>query len=174
MTKILIDKETLSLALEALNTPRPEDSYPPLWRAYKATIDSAITALRQALEQSTEQEPDFKKAYLVWQEKTEWVQETAQLHELGMHRADVLRQRIEQSTEQEPVAAIQLLNRLERNWHRMGELWERCQGKGWPTAESDEFTELRDDKAPANRKALLDLYTSPPQRQSVDNESDNG
>jgi hypothetical protein len=30
----------------------------------------------------------------VWHEKTEWVQNTAQSHELGMHRADVMRQRI--------------------------------------------------------------------------------
>jgi len=31
----------------------------------------------------------------VWHEKTEWVQQTAQPSELGMHRADVLRQRID-------------------------------------------------------------------------------
>lgn len=30
-----------------------------------------------------------------WLDKTEWIQETAQPRELGMHRADVLRQRIE-------------------------------------------------------------------------------
>ena len=30
-----------------------------------------------------------------WYEKTEWVQQTAQPNELGMHRADVLRQRID-------------------------------------------------------------------------------
>lgn len=30
-----------------------------------------------------------------WGEKTEWVQQTVQPHELGMHRADVLRQRID-------------------------------------------------------------------------------
>ena len=70
--------------------------------------------------------------------------------------------------EQEPVAAVQLLNRLERQWHRMGELWERCQGKGWPSAESDEFTALRDEKTPANRKELLALYTTPPQRKPLD------
>ena len=33
-----------------------------------------------------------------WHNKTEWVQATAQAHELGMHRADVLRQRIERLT----------------------------------------------------------------------------
>jgi hypothetical protein len=63
--------------------------------------------------------------------------------------------------EQEPVAT-QLLNRLEHQWHRMGELWEKCQGKGWPSAESDEFAALRDEKTPANRAALLSFFTSPP------------
>jgi hypothetical protein len=41
--------EALKLALEALNTPRPIDSYPPLWRSYEKTINDAITALKQAL-----------------------------------------------------------------------------------------------------------------------------
>lgn len=36
-----------------------------------------------------------KAAYDTWQEKTEWVQETAVPRELGKHRADVLRERIE-------------------------------------------------------------------------------
>ena len=31
----------------------------------------------------------------VWHTKTEWVQETMQPRELGMHRADALRERIE-------------------------------------------------------------------------------
>ena len=65
------------------------------------------------------------------------------------------------------MAFAKLLDRLERQWHRMGELWERCQGKGWPDAESNEFTALRDDKTPANRAALLDLYTRPPAREWV-------
>jgi len=34
-------------------------------------------------------------AYNEWTEKTQWVQETKQTRELGMHRADVLKQRIE-------------------------------------------------------------------------------
>jgi hypothetical protein len=63
------------------------------------------TILRQAIEQA-QNKPDFEKAYLVWQDKTEWVQETVQPHELGMHRADVLKQRIEQAQKQEPVACF--------------------------------------------------------------------
>lgn len=35
------------------------------------------------------------EAFDIWQEKTEWVQKTAQPGELGMHRADVLKERIE-------------------------------------------------------------------------------
>ena len=31
-----------------------------------------------------------------WFEKTDWVQATIQVKELGMHRADILRQRIEE------------------------------------------------------------------------------
>ena len=50
-----MNKEALKLALEALETPRPFDSYPPLWRAYKKTINEAITAIKEALAQ--EQEP---------------------------------------------------------------------------------------------------------------------
>jgi hypothetical protein len=37
----------------------------------------------------------LNSALNAWHEKTDWVQETAQPLELGMHRADVLKQRIE-------------------------------------------------------------------------------
>ena len=49
-------KQALEMALEALETPRPFDSYPPLWRAYEKTINEAITAIKEALAQP-EQEP---------------------------------------------------------------------------------------------------------------------
>jgi hypothetical protein len=48
--------EALKLALEALNTPRPTDSYPPLWRSYEKTINDAITAIKQALAAPTVQD----------------------------------------------------------------------------------------------------------------------
>ena len=35
-----------------------------------------------------------------WLDRTDWVQETARPHELGMHRADVMRQRLEQAETQ--------------------------------------------------------------------------
>ena len=37
----------------------------------------------------------YRKSWYEWSEKTDWVQETAQVKELGMHRADILRKRIE-------------------------------------------------------------------------------
>jgi len=63
--------------------------------------------------------------------------------------------------------AANLLSRLERQWHRMGELWERCQGKGWPEKEGAEFNSLRDEKAPATRAALLAMLAASPQPQPV-------
>ena len=43
-----------------------------------------------------------------WLDKTDWVQETAQAGELGMHRADVLKKRIEklEAINQELLAAL--------------------------------------------------------------------
>lgn len=54
-----------------------------------------------------------------------------------------------------------LLSRFEHQWHRMGELWERCQGKGWPDKEGAEFNALRDEKAPTTREALLAVLAAP-------------
>jgi hypothetical protein len=72
---------------------------------------------------------------------------------------------IEQDRERQSVPAAQdaanLLSRYERHWHRMGELWERCQGKGWPAKEGDEFAQLRDERAPATRAALLAFLAAP-------------
>ena len=48
-------RQALELALEALETPRPFDSYPPLWRAYEKTINEAITAIKEALAQPEEE-----------------------------------------------------------------------------------------------------------------------
>ena len=48
-------KEAMKLAIEALNTPRPFDSYPPLWRTYENTINTAIKALEEALKQEQDE-----------------------------------------------------------------------------------------------------------------------
>ena len=56
-----MSKEAMKLALEALNTPRPSDSYPPLWRAYENTINTAIKALEEALAKQEQGEPVVMK-----------------------------------------------------------------------------------------------------------------
>ena len=78
----------------------------------KLISDSA----RNALEDKEMKQPDYKQAYLVWQEKTEWVQETAKPHELGMHRADVLKQRIDSVAQRKPLTDKQL-NIIGSRWH---------------------------------------------------------
>ena len=95
--------EALRLALEALG-------WTDEWRP-QGLKEEAITAIKEALAES---EPNYKKSFEVWLDKTEWVQETVKPHELGMHRADVLKQRIEEALaqpEQEPVAYINVEQR---------------------------------------------------------------
>ena len=48
-------KEVMKQALKALNTPRPSDSYPPLWCTYENTINTAIKALEEALKQEQDE-----------------------------------------------------------------------------------------------------------------------
>lgn len=60
-----------------------------------------------------------------------------------------------------------LLARYENQWHRIGELWERCQGKVWPKAESEEFARLRDELTPATRALLLASALPAPQAKPV-------
>ena len=76
--------EALKLALKALESLMIEQG---------SIYDQAITAIKEAL---AEPEPNYKKALEVWLDKTELVQKTVKLHELGMHRADVLKQRIQE------------------------------------------------------------------------------
>lgn len=52
-----------------------------------------------------------------WLDKTEWVQETVQPHELGKHRADILRARIKE-----------LEDRLESMNYEFREAMERYHG----------------------------------------------
>jgi hypothetical protein len=58
----------------------------------------------------------------VWHEKTGWVQNTAQSHELGMHRADVMRQRIERLD----AVNAQLLEALEFIADRQDLMFAEC------------------------------------------------
>lgn len=52
----------------------------------------------------------FELAFTKYLEKTEWVQETAKPHELGMDRADVLKQRIDRLHEVNQMLLHALVN----------------------------------------------------------------
>ena len=52
--------EVLKQALEALETPKPLDDYPPILIAYAKTINNAITSLRQAIAELESQESQIK------------------------------------------------------------------------------------------------------------------
>lgn len=62
------------------------------------------------------------------------------------------------------------LRRFERSAKRMGELWERCQGKprGWPDEESAEFIKLRDETMPAIRAEIRAASGVSPANQVTD------
>lgn len=58
---------------------------------------------------------DYKSSYEIWLEKTNWVQDSSQWHELGKHRADVLKDRIDRLHEvnQELVEALEQITKVE-------------------------------------------------------------
>ncbi len=57
---------------------------------------------------------------LEWLDKTRWVQQTCQTHELGLHRADILRNRIEALT-----AELARLRHCLKNANDKHEFYER-------------------------------------------------
>jgi hypothetical protein len=59
-----------------------------------------------------------------------------------------------------PATFDETLAAYERCSQRFGELWERCQGKGWPKAESDEFEHIRDERLPELRAKLRALAST--------------
>lgn len=70
------------------------DAIAECWEALVRQADhlaalASVTAERDRLRK-------FEAAYMEWQDKTDWVQQTAQARELGKHRADALKERIDQ------------------------------------------------------------------------------
>lgn len=63
--------------------------------AYVAGGAALTPDTRKQLADELRKHYQIAEAWEIWQEKTEWVQKTAQPGELGMHRADVLKARIE-------------------------------------------------------------------------------
>jgi len=68
--------EVLKQALEALETPKPLDDYPPILNAYAKTINNAIASLRQAIAELESQEPvayiNVEKRIFEWAKLTSW------------------------------------------------------------------------------------------------------
>jgi hypothetical protein len=67
----------------------------PLFLADVIEADPASKAHHKKAAAELRRLHQFERGYNEWTEKTQWVQETKQTYELGMHRADVLKQRIE-------------------------------------------------------------------------------
>lgn len=158
------EREVMELALEGGGlyeiTGRIED------------IDKCIvhrSVIKEALAQ-----PDYEKAYIAWQEKTEWVQETVKPHELGMHRADVLKQRIEALAQQSNEQGCEHCNHSLycgtkcKNCGKQSN--EQVEPAFWYSAQEDEFMthKIRKEHERLNSythkvgKFDLPLYTHPP------------
>ena len=62
-----------------------------------AAKDAELVELRSTIEALRAEVEKWEVPCREWMDKTEWVQQTAKVGELGMHRADVLRLRLEQA-----------------------------------------------------------------------------
>ena len=65
----------------------------PAWQAEGAAAE--LRRLHELYEQARDKAVRMIEANDQWAAKTQWVQDTVQPEELGMHRADVLKQRID-------------------------------------------------------------------------------
>lgn len=92
--------------------------------------------------------------------KDVWSHSPEQMQAYALAAIEALRAQLGQGV---PHDAGQQINQLVSAAFRKGELWERCQGKGWPEAESDEFTKLRDETIPdAIAQLQRALASAPP------------
>ena len=99
-TNSLIDEMTASQGLEMNTATQPIDVLAPANKIERLIPGDPLAAELRRLH-IVEQE------FQQWINKTEWVQKSAQSHELGMHRADVMKQRLDQllSAELEAIGA---------------------------------------------------------------------
>lgn len=67
---------------------------------YCAQLSNQMERGIAALEMLIHQHGNYKFAFEQWHEKTQWVQDTSESHELGKHRADVLKDRIDSLIQQ--------------------------------------------------------------------------
>lgn len=157
---------TIDLMWQILEDPNQEFTASDMeyWDTIHDKLKAALSAAQDAPAQAAQAVPQGWK--LVPVEPTdEMVRSTHHLDlsymttQWAVDRAAVYRAMLAAAPAAPQPAAQQgelqaTISRFERQAHRMGELWERCQGKGWPEKESAEFHRLRDELVPASRAAL--------------------
>ena len=72
--------EAMKQALEALETPKPLDDYPPILNAYAKTINNAITSLRQAIAELESKEPIYQYQLA----SGAWIDQTKESHDYNV------------------------------------------------------------------------------------------
>lgn len=106
-------------AMSQFNDPhiiRVSEVFAELVRAeHTAELEQENRLMRNRLEM-------VDKALTEWLDKTEWVQKSAQVHELGLHRADIIRARMTRLQTERDGIALAIVERLER----------ACGAKGMP------------------------------------------
>jgi hypothetical protein len=154
------------LVLEALAQPEPEVAMMREWNPRRMSAEemqSENTRLKASLEECSGNMTALKDQVRRMRSELERPmssEATVLVHDNARLRAEV--QALRGAVPAGRDAAF-LLDRYERQWHRMGELWERYQGKGWPDVEGAEFESLRDEKSPRTRAALIAMLAAAPQ-----------
>jgi len=80
---------------------------------------------------------DEAKALVEWFDKTEWVQDSVQPHELGLHRADVLRNRIE--TQAREIERLREMLKPQWFYHGEDQSSDQCRFSPYEVIDEDFF-----------------------------------
>lgn len=130
----MADWSELKRLAEAAVEARPDRQYPTFGyaKAMSQLHEKASPESILALIAESEQLREFEAAWGEWQAKTEWIQQTAEPAELGMHRADVLRGRIDQlraEVERLQDALLMIRNHTSVTAHQIAAI-DAAMGKG--------------------------------------------
>ena len=80
---------------------------------------------------------DEAKALVEWFDKTKWVQDSVQPHELGLHRADVLRNRIE--TQAREIERLREMLKPQWFYHGEDQSSDQCRFSPYEVIDEDFF-----------------------------------
>ena len=80
---------------------------------------------------------DEAKALVDWFDKTKWVQDSVQPHELGLHRADVLRNRIE--TQAREIERLREMLKPQWFYHGEDQSSDQCRFSPYEVIDEDFF-----------------------------------